>query len=66
MKNCFINITRTSNLKALDKSQADVEKFENHISIKSTQNISRSYCGKFLFWTGIQRYHKKRNPEPKC
>ena len=34
MNNCFINITQTLNLKALHKSKVDIDKFENHISIK--------------------------------
>ena len=66
MNNYFINITKPSNLKALNKSQADIEKFENHISIKNTQNISRNFYRKFSFWTSIQRYHKKRNMKSKC
>ena len=66
MKNDFINITKTSNLKNLDKSQVDKETFENHISIKNTQNTSRNYSRKFSFWKSIQRYHKKRNTKPKC
>ena len=49
MNNDFINITNTSNLKNLDKSRVDKETFENHISIKNTQNISRNYSRKFLF-----------------
>ena len=34
MNNYFINITKTLNLKTLNKSQIDIDKFENHISIK--------------------------------
>ena len=34
MNNCFINITKTLNLKALHKNKVDIDKFENHISIK--------------------------------
>ena len=34
MNNYFINITKTLSLKTLNKSQIDIEKFENHISIK--------------------------------
>ena len=34
MNNYFINITKTLTLKSLNKSQIDIEKFENHISIK--------------------------------
>ena len=36
MNNYFINITKTLNLKTLDKSQVDTEKFENYVSIKET------------------------------
>ena len=43
MNNYFINITKTLNLKALNKSQFDKDKFENHISIKNTLNISRNH-----------------------
>ena len=34
MNNDFINITKTLSLKTLNKSQIDIDKFENHISIK--------------------------------
>ena len=34
MRNYFINITKNLNLKTLDKSQIDIDKFENQISIK--------------------------------
>ena len=34
MNNYFINITKTLNLKTLNKSQIDIDKFENHISVK--------------------------------
>ena len=34
MNNYFINITKTRNLKTLNKTQIDIDKFENHISIK--------------------------------
>ena len=34
INNYFINITKTRNLKTLNKSQIDIDKFENHISIK--------------------------------
>ena len=34
MNNYFINITKTLNLKTLNKSQIDTDKFETHISIK--------------------------------
>ena len=34
MNNYFINITKTLNLKTLNKSEIDIDKFENHISIK--------------------------------
>ena len=34
MNNYFINITKTLSLKTLNKSQIDIDKFENHISIK--------------------------------
>ena len=34
MNNYFNNITKTLNLKSLDKSHVDIDKFENHISIK--------------------------------
>ena len=34
MRNYFINITKNLNLKILNKSQIDIDKFENQISIK--------------------------------
>ena len=34
MNNNFINITKTLSLKTLNKSQTDIDKFENYISIK--------------------------------
>ena len=34
MNNHFINITNVLNLKTLNKSQIDIDDFENHISIK--------------------------------
>ena len=34
MNNYFINITKTLNLKTLNESQIDIDKLENHISIK--------------------------------
>ena len=34
MNTYFINITKTRNLKTLNKTQIDIDKFENHISIK--------------------------------
>ena len=34
MNNYFINITKILNLKTLNKSQIDIDNFENHISIK--------------------------------
>ena len=34
MNNYFIYIFKTLNLKTLNKSQIDIDKFENHISIK--------------------------------
>ena len=34
MNNYFINITKTLSLKTLNKSQIDINKFENHIIIK--------------------------------
>ena len=34
MNDYFINITKTLNLKTLDKSQVDTNKFENYVSIK--------------------------------
>ena len=38
MHNYFINITKTLNLKTLNKSQIDIDKFENHISNNSNNN----------------------------
>ena len=35
MNNYFINITKTLNLKTLNKSQIDKDKFGDHISIKN-------------------------------
>ena len=35
MNNYFINITKTLNLKTLNKSQIDIDQFENQISIKT-------------------------------
>ena len=34
MNNYFINITKNISLKTLNKSQINIDKFENHISIK--------------------------------
>ena len=36
MNNYFINITKTLSLKTLNKSQIDIDKFENYITIKNT------------------------------
>ena len=49
MNNYFINITRTLNLKTLNKGQIDVDKFDSRIRIKNTQNCSRNYSRKFSF-----------------
>ena len=44
MNNDFVNITKTSNLKILDKSQVDIDKFENYISIKKhTKNFQKLF-----------------------
>ena len=34
MNNYFINITKTLNLKTLNKNQLDIDNIENHISLK--------------------------------
>ena len=71
MSNYFINITKTINyyinytllsifLKALNKSQVDIDRFEDHISIKIKRRISRNSSKKILFGTSIQKYHKKK------
>ena len=49
MNNYFINITKTFSLKTLNKNQIDIGNFGNHISIKTTRNISRSFSRKFSF-----------------
>ena len=49
MNNYFINITRTLNLKTLNKGQIDIDKFESRIRIKNIQNFSRNYSRKFSF-----------------
>ena len=43
MNNYFINISKTLNLKTLNKRQIDIDKLENRISIKNTRNISRKF-----------------------
>ena len=53
MNNYLINITNTLNLKTLGKSQVDIDKFENDISIKNTRNISSNYSRKFSTLTSI-------------
>ena len=47
MNNYFINITKTLNIKIFNKNHTDIDKFENHISIKNILNISRNYSRKF-------------------
>ena len=42
MNNHFINITKTLSLKTLNKSQIDIDKFENHISVN---NIHETFPG---------------------
>ena len=50
MNNYFINITKTLSLKTLNKSQIDIEKFENHISIKKIhETIPGIIPGSFHF-----------------
>ena len=50
MNNYFINITKTLKLKTLNKSQIDIDKFENNISVKeNTRDISRIYFRNFYF-----------------
>ena len=49
MNNYFINITKTLNLKTLNKSQIDIDKFENHISIKKyTKNFQKLFQEVFI------------------
>ena len=43
MNNDFINITKTSNLKTLDKSQVDKETFENHSIKKYTKHFQKLF-----------------------
>ena len=47
MNNYFINITKTLNLKTLKKSQVDIDKFENHISIKKHETFPEIISGSF-------------------
>ena len=50
MNNYFINITKTLNLKTLNKSQIDIDKFENHISIKKIhETFPKIISGGFHF-----------------
>ena len=39
----MINTTKTLNLKTLNKSQIDIDKFENHISIKEKKKIHETF-----------------------
>ena len=39
MNNYFIHIIKTLNLKTLNKSQVDIDKFDNYISIKKIRKI---------------------------
>ena len=59
IKNYFINIIKTVNyyinfillsifVKALNKSQVDRDRFEDHISIKNKRRISRNYSKNFI------------------
>ena len=49
MNNYFINITKTLNLKTLNKSQIDIDKFENHISIrKYTKHFQKLFQEVFI------------------
>ena len=43
MNNYFTNIIKILKLKSLCKSQFNIDKFENHVSIKNTRNIYRYY-----------------------
>ena len=50
MNNYFINITKILNLKTLNKSQIDIDNFENHISIKKIhETIPEVIPGRFQF-----------------
>ena len=66
LNNYFICITKLLNLWSLDKSQVNINKLNNHISIKNTRNTSRNYSKNFSFSTSIQRYLKKQSTRPKC
>ena len=49
MNNYSINITKTLNLKTLNKSQIDIDKFENHISIrKYTKHFQKLFQEVFI------------------
>ena len=49
MNNYFIDITKTLNLKSLNKSQIDIDKFENHISIKKyTKHFQKLFQEVFI------------------
>ena len=50
MNNYFINITKTLSMKTLNKSQIDIDKFENHISIKNIhETCPEFFPGSFHF-----------------
>ena len=49
MNNYFINITKTLNLKTLKKNEVDIDKFENHISIKKHETFPEIISGSFQF-----------------
>ena len=50
MNNYFINITKTLNVKTLNKNQIDIDKFKNHISIKKVhETFPENIPGSFHF-----------------
>ena len=49
MNSYFINITKTLKLKTLNKSQVDIDTFENHISIKKyTKHFEKLFLELFI------------------
>ena len=47
MNNYFINITKTLSLKTLNKSQIDIDKFENHVS--NTKHFQKLFQEVFIW-----------------
>ena len=55
INNYFTNITRTLNLKPLDKNKFDIDIFKNHISIKKIHETFPKVFPENSFERSIQR-----------